>query len=495
MPAEHVDVLIVGAGLSGVGAACHLRDRLPGKTVAILEARGAIGGTWDLFRYPGVRSDSDMFTLGYSFRPWPEARAIADGGSILDYVRATAGRARASTGWSASTTGWSAPTGTRPPARWTVRARRSDTGSDASDVELTCSFLYGCTGYYRYDAGHTPDFPGLERFGGTVVHPQQWPADLDYRGRRVAVIGSGATAVTLVPAMAAEAAHVTMVQRSPSCVMALPTEDRLGDWARRRLPRRVAPALVRWKNVLLATVVFQLSRRAPGLMGRLLRDGARRRLPPGYPVDTHFAPRYAPWDQRLCFVPDGDLFAAIRSGRASVATGAIDTFTERGLRLASGAEVEADVVVTATGLAVLALGGMTLTVDDREIDIADTIAYKGMMLSGVPNFALALGYTNASWTLKVDLTSAYVCRLIEHLDRHGYQAVTPVPPPAGPLRPLIDLKSGYVLRALDRLPKQGPATPWRLHQNYPRDLLMLRHGRIDDEGVRFSRAPVPAAAG
>ena len=507
MPVEHVDVLIVGAGLSGVGAACHLQERLPGKSVAILEARGAIGGTWDLFRYPGVRSDSDMFTLGYSFRPWPEAKAIADGGAILAYVRATAAERGVdrlvrfhhrvvSAAWDSAT------------ARWTVRARRSDPGAGAGadpgahpgsdpaeDVELTCSFLYCCTGYYRYDAGHTPAFPGLERFQGQLVHPQQWPADLDYRGRRVAVIGSGATAVTLVPAMAADAAHVTMVQRSPSWVMALPNEDRLGDWARRRLPGRLAASLVRWKNVLVATLVFQLSRRAPGLMGRLLRDGARRRLPAGYPVGTHFGPRYAPWDQRMCFVPDGDLFAAISAGKATVATGAIDGFTERGLRLASGAEVEADVVVTATGLEVLAVGGMILTVDGREIDIADTVAYKGMMLSGVPNFALAVGYTNASWTLKVDLTSAYLCRLIEHMDRHGHQVVTPVPPPAGPLRPLIDLRSGYVLRALDRLPKQGPTAPWRLHQNYPRDLLMLRHGRVDDEGVRFGRASVPAAAG
>jgi cation diffusion facilitator CzcD-associated flavoprotein CzcO len=491
MPAEHVDVLIVGAGLSGVGAACHLRDRCPDKTVAILEARGAIGGTWDLFRYPGIRSDSDMFTLGYSFRPWTEPQAIADGGSILDYIRATArerGVDRAvrfhhrvvGADWDGAT------------ARWTVRALRSDTGGS---VELTCSFLYVCTGYYRYDAGYTPTFAGVDRFRGQVVHPQQWPADLDHRGKRVVVVGSGATAITIVPAMAADAAHVTMVQRSPSYVMSLATADPIGDWLRRRLPRRLALQLIRWKNVLLATLIFQLSRRAPTLMRSLLRTGARRQLPPGYPVDTHFAPRYAPWDQRLCFVPDGDLFRAIKAGRASVVTDGIDTFTEHGLRLASGAELAADIVVTATGLTVLALGGMKLTVDGREVDVADTVAYKGMMLSGVPNLALALGYTNASWTLKCDLTSAYVCRLLAHLDRHGYQVCTPVPPPAGPLRPLIDLKSGYVLRSLDRLPKQGAAAPWRLYQNYPRDLLMLRHGPVADEGVRFSRVPVPAAAG
>ena len=490
MPAEHVDVLVVGAGLSGVGAACHLRDRCPGKTVAILEARGAIGGTWDLFRYPGVRSDSDMFTLGYSFRPWPEAQAIADGGSILDYIRATArerGMERmirfhhrvVAAGWDSAA------------ARWTVQAERSDTGER---VELTCSFLYCCTGYYRYDTGYTPTFPGIDRFGGQVVHPQHWPADLDHRGKRVVVVGSGATAITIVPAMAAEAAHVTMVQRSPSYVMSLPTVDRIGDWFRRRLPRRIALQLIRWKNVLLATLIFQLSRRAPKVMRSLLRAGARKQLPPDYPVDTHFAPRYAPWDQRLCFVPDGDLFRAIKAGRASVVTDGIDSFTEHGLRLASGAELAADIVVTATGLTVLAIGGMKLTVDGREIDLADTVAYKGMMLSGVPNLALALGYTNASWTLKCDLTSAYVCRLLTHLDQHGYQVCTPVPPPSGPLQPLIDLKSGYVLRSLDRLPKQGADAPWRLYQNYPRDLLMMRHGPLADEGVRFSRVPAPAAA-
>jgi len=489
MPAEHVDVLIVGAGLSGVGAACHLQDRCPDKTVAILEARGATGGTWDLFRYPGVRSDSDMFTLGYSFRPWTDPKAIAAGTDILDYIRATA-RERGvdrlvrfhhrvvEAAWDSAT------------ARWTVRAERSDTGGT---VELTCSFLYCCTGYYRYDAGHTPDLPGLDRFAGRVVHPQQWPADLDHRGQRVAVVGSGATAVTIVPAMAAEAEHVTMVQRSPSWVMTLPTADPLGDLARRWLPRRLALPLIRWKNVLLATLIFQLSRRAPGLMRSRLTAAARRQLPPGYPVETHFAPRYAPWDQRLCFVPDGDLFRAISAGRASVVTDAIDTFTETGLRLASGTEVPADIVVTATGLAVLALGGMKLTVDGREVDIADTVAYKGMMLSGVPNFALALGYTNASWTLKCDLTSMYVCRLVNHLDTHGYQVCTPLPPPSGPLQPLIDLKSGYVLRSLDRLPKQGAAAPWRLYQNYPRDLLMMRHGSVADEGVRFHRVSAPAA--
>jgi len=490
MPAEHVDVLIVGAGLSGVGAACQLQERCPGKTVAIMEARGAIGGTWDLFRYPGIRSDSDMVTLGYSFRPWPEPQAIAGGGAILDYIRATAAdhgvdrlirfhHRVVAAEWDSAA------------ARWTVRAQRTDPLDGAADtVELTCSFLYCCTGYYRYDAGYTPTFPGAERFRGQLVHPQLWPADLDYRGKRVAVVGSGATAVTVVPAMAADAEHVTMVQRSPSWVLTLPTEDRLGDWLRRRLPARRALQLIRWKNVLVAMLLFQLSRRAPRLVGGLLSRGARRQLPPGYPVGTHFAPRYAPWDQRMCFVPDGDLFRAIRSGRASVLTDTIETFTERGLRLTSGAEVEADIVVTATGLAVLALGGMPLTVDRQEIDIADTVAYKGMMLSGIPNFAFALGYTNASWTLKCDLTSVYVCRLVNYMDRQGYQVVTPVPPPSGPLQPLMDLKAGYVLRSLDRLPRQGSAAPWRLYQNYPRDLLMLRHGRLDDEGVRFDRVPV-----
>ncbi|MEU8372252.1 NAD(P)/FAD-dependent oxidoreductase [Micromonospora sp. NPDC048894] len=491
MATEHVDVLIVGAGLSGVGAACHLRRDCPDKTYAVFEARDAIGGTWDLFRYPGIRSDSDMFTLGYSFQPWTDPKAIADGDSIRRYVRDTARRygvdehirfrhrvVRA--GWDSGT------------ARWTVHARRDDT---AEEVVLTCDFLFTCTGYYRYDAGYTPDFPGVERYAGRLVHPQHWPGDLDHTGRRVVVIGSGATAVTLVPALARRAGHVTMLQRSPTYVIALPTRDRVADLLRRGLPARLAYPLVRGKNVLLGTVNYQLSRRAPKAVRAFLLRAARGRLPAGYDVDRHFSPRYDPWDQRLCVAPDGDLFAAVASGRASVVTDTVDTFTPGGVRLGSGVELPADVVVTATGLQLLALGGMALTVDGVDVDLGATVAYKGMMLSGLPNFALTIGYTNASWTLKADLVATYVCRLLRHLDATGQQVVTPVAPADGPLSPIIDLRSGYVLRSVDGLPRQGPRTPWRLHQNYVRDVLLMKHGRLVDEGVRFSRAAADTPVG
>jgi monooxygenase len=484
-PPEHVDVLIVGAGLSGIGAACHLRANHPDKTFAILEAREAIGGTWDLFRYPGIRSDSDMYTLGYSFRPWKEAKAIADGPSIRKYIRDTArehdvdGSIRFQ--HRVVRAEWSTPGG-----RWMVEAERTDTGET---VRLTSGFLLACTGYYRYDEGYSPKFAGTERFTGEIVHPQHWPEDLDYTGKRVVVIGSGATAVTLVPAMAKEAAHVTMLQRSPSYVVSLPAEDPLANFARRVLPARFAYPLVRWKNVLLTTLVFQLSRRRPKFMKALIRKAVEKRLPRGYDVDTHFSPRYNPWDQRMCLVPDGDLFQAIGHGDASVVTDQIETFTEKGLALASGEELEADVIVTATGLNLLMLGGMELAVDGREVVPSETVGYKGMMLSGVPNLALALGYTNASWTLKCDLVAEYVCRLIAHMDRHGYRQCTPrVPDASLPREPFLDLSSGYVLRSIESLPKQGARAPWRLHQNYARDILMLRHGTLEDEGIEFSGA-------
>ncbi|MFL6124505.1 flavin-containing monooxygenase [Actinophytocola sp.] len=499
MATEHVDVLVVGAGLSGIGAACHLRQRCPERTFAILEARDAIGGTWDLFRYPGVRSDSDMFTLGYSFSPWSETRVMADGPSIREYVCRTArafdvdrhirfNHKVVAAEWSTAD------------ATWTVTVERSDPEADPSPdsvvtVSLTCSFLYVCSGYYRYDKGYSPSFAGLDDFAGQVVHPQHWPADLDYAGKRVVVIGSGATAVTLVPAMAESAAHVTMVQRSPSYVMSLPVKDVLAEKLIGKVPGRFLFPALRWKNVLTQMFAYQLSRRAPKVMRALLRKGVLRQAPAGYDVDTHFSPRYAPWDQRMCFVPDGDLFAALQTGRASVVTGAIDSFTPRGLRMTSGEEVEADVVVTATGLNLLPVGGMTLTVDGQDVTLGDTVAYKGMMLSGVPNFVMTIGYTNASWTLKADLVAAYVCRLLNHMAAHDYQVVTPVlPDPDIDTVPLIDLMSGYVLRSIEALPKQGPAAPWRLHQNYPKDVVMLRHGPLDDD-VRFDRVPARTRKG
>ena len=488
---EHVDVLIVGAGLSGIGAGCHLQDKCPGKTYAILEAREATGGTWDLFRYPGIRSDSDMYTLGYSFRPWAEAKAIADGSSILSYVRKTASdhgvdrnirfqhrvvRAEWSTG----------------DARWTVEATRTDT---QETVRLTCGFLLMCTGYYRYDEGYTPEFQGTDRFKGRIVHPQHWTDDVGYAGKRVVVIGSGATAVTLVPAMAESAAHVTMLQRSPSYIVSLPGEDPIAKLLRRVVPPKVAYPIMRWKNVLLTMLSFQRSRRRPRVMKALLRKGLERQLPPGYDIDTHFKPRYNPWDQRLCLVPDGDLFEAISDGRASVVTDRIATFTETGLELESGAEIEADLIVTATGLNLLPLGDMDITVDGRDVQIPETMGYKGMMLSGVPNMGVALGYTNASWTLKCDLTCEYLCRLLNYMDEHGYRQCTPLnSDPSVIPEPFIDFNSGYVVRSIDKFPKQGSKAPWRLYQNYARDILALKFGSLEDGAMVFSN-PEASKAG
>jgi monooxygenase len=471
---EHVDVLIVGAGISGIGAACHLQDRCPGRTWAILEARDALGGTWDLFRFPGVRSDSDMLTLGYAFRPWTGTSTLAGGGPIRAYIQDTARERGIDTkiryGHRVVGAEWSSAD-----ARWTVTAE-----SDAGTVRFTCGFLYSCTGYFRYDEGFRPEFPGERDFAGTVVHPQHWPADLDHTGKRVVVIGSGATAVTVVPAMAEKAAHVTMLQRSPSYVMTLPRDDVILQKLHRWLPDRLATRLGRVKNMAMQIVLYQFAQRAPRRMRRLLQEGVRRQLPPGYPVETHFRPEYDPWDQRLCFVPGGDLFAAISSGRATVVTDAIETFTATGIRLGSGAELEADIVVTATGLSLLAIGGMELSVDGEPVVLADKVAYKGMMLSGVPNFALAVGYTNASWTLKCDLVSEYVCRLLAELDRTGATVVTPVPPPPGPREPLLTLQSGYIKRGIGAMPRQGPGRPWRLNQNYAKDVLMFRHGPVTD---------------
>jgi cation diffusion facilitator CzcD-associated flavoprotein CzcO len=483
MSCEHVDVLIVGAGLSGIGAAHHLQTDCPGKTYAILESRERIGGTWDLFRYPGIRSDSDMYTLGYSFRPWTEAKAIADGPDILRYVRQTAADGEIDRhirfNHRVVRAEWSSEQ-----ARWTVEATHGD-----QTVRITCGFLLTCTGYYRYDEGYTPDFPGTDSYRGQIIHPQHWPEDLDYAGKRVVVIGSGATAVTLVPAMAQVAGHVTMLQRSPSYIVTVPAEDPIANALRRRLPTRLAYTLARWKNVLQAMLVFQLSRRRPSLVKKLVRMGLERQLPAGYDIDTHFKPSYNPWDQRMCLVPDGDLFKALREGRASMVTDHIDSFTEDGIRLASGAELQADIVVTATGLKLLPIGGIDLAVDGREVSLPETMAYKGMMLGGVPNMALTIGYTNASWTLKADLTSEYVCRLLKHMDAHGFASCTPELRDASVSeQPFIDFSSGYVQRAIEHFPRQGSKAPWRLYQNYARDILTLRRGELEDGAMHFARA-------
>ncbi len=491
MSCEHVDVLIVGAGLSGVGAGCRLQQRCPDKTFAVLEARGAIGGTWDLFRFPGVRSDSDMFTLCYPFRPWSGAQAIVDGSSILDYVRQTAREHGidqkirfhhrvVGAEWSSGD------------ARWSVEVERSDTGET---VHLTCGFLFTCTGYYRYDEGHTPELQGIERFGGEIVHPQFWTEDIDYRGKRVVVIGSGATAVTLIPALARRAGHVTMLQRSPSYIISLPAVDPIAGLLGYVLPKRLAYPVVRWKNVLFALAIYNFSRRRPAAMRRLIRKLLERRLPPTFDIDTHFNPRYEPWDQRMCLVPDGDLFDAITNGRASVVTDRIETLTETGLALASGSELKADLIVTATGLKMEPFGGIRLNVDGSDVDLGAALVYRGMQVSGVPNMAFAFGYTNQSWTLGADLTCEQVCKLLEHMDRCGYTACTPRnPDPAIAAMPFADLTSGYVLRALDKFPRQGSKDPWQREQNYARNRRSMRRAPIDDPALEFSRAAPRADA-
>ena len=486
MPIEHFDVVVIGAGLSGIGAGCRLETRCPGKRYVIFEARPDIGGTWDLFRYPGIRSDSDMFTLGYPFRPWKDAKAIADGPAILNYVRETAREFGVdhhirfqhrvqSASWSSAD------------ARWLLEV---NAGANGETIQYTCNFLYGCTGYYRYDAGYEPDFPGLPGFRGRFIHPQHWPADLDYAGKRVIVIGSGATAVTLVPAMSPTAAHVTMLQRSPSYILSLPSRDHIADLLRRFLPEGLAHRILRWKNILVSTAIYQFSRRAPARMRRLFRKVAASSLPQGYDVDTHFNPRYEPWDQRLCLVPDSDLFKAISSGRASVVTGRIDSFTERGIRLESGQELEADIVISATGLRMLALGGVKLAVDRVGVEPGRTFIYKGVMLGNIPNFAFCVGYTNASWTLRADLSSTFVCRLLNHMDRRGYRTCRPACDLGTPQeKPLLGLNSGYVLRAAADLPKQTGKKPWILGQNYILDMFTMKLGRIDDGVLKFG-APV-----
>jgi len=480
---EHFDILVIGAGLSGIGAAVHLTRGLPGKTLAILEARDNIGGTWDLFRYPGIRSDSDMYTLGYSFKPWKDQKAIADGPAILAYVRETAREhgidRRIRFGHRVVGASWSSTD-----ARWTVEAEQT---ASREIVRFTCGFLQTCTGYYDYDTGFTPRFPGTERFTGQIVHPQQWTDAIEYAGKRVVVIGSGATAVTLVPELAKKAAHVVMLQRSPTYVMSLPAEDKVANALRRRLPAMAAYNVTRWKNVLFGMAMYEFSQRRPAPTKRFVLAQVQKALGPDYDVRKHFTPTYGVWDQRLCLVPDNDLFATIRSGRASVVTDTIETFTETGIRLRSGEELEADLIVTATGLVLKFAGGMKLTVDGRAVDPRELTNYKGAMFSDVPNFAYTFGYTNASWTLKADLTSEYAVRLLRHMDAIGARRCTPrLTDPSVHEEAFIGLASGYVQRAAALLPKQGSKRPWKLYQNYLLDLFMLRVGRVDDGTMEFT---------
>ncbi len=493
MAAEHFDVLIMGAGLSGIDAAYHLHKLCPSKSYVILEQRERIGGTWDLFRYPGIRSDSDMLTMGYSFRPWTHPKAISPGDDIRDYIAATARdegidrniRFRHRIQRAA----WSSPD-----ARWTVEAVRKSPSGQEEPLTFTCNFLFSCAGYYRYSCGYAPEFPNAGRFQGRMVHPQAWPEDLDYAGKRVVVIGSGATAVTLVPAMAKTADHVTMVQRSPSYVISLPEKDRIANGLRRVLPAMWAYRLSRWKNVVFMTVLYQLSQRFPNFMKNILLKRAQEDLGPGYDIATHFTPRYNPWQQRMCLVPDGDMFAAIKSNRASIVTDHIDTFTEKGLLLKSGKELEADIIVTATGLAMQAVGGIELSVDGERIDPGKTLAYKGVMMSGVPNFASVFGYINASWTLKADLICNYVCRLLNLMDRKGVLQVTPKERGESAAAPFIEnFTSGYIQRALSSWPKQGARKPWRVYQNYFRDAISLKWTPLDDGALDFSNPPQPSS--
>ena len=491
MESNSFDVIIVGAGLSGVGAAYHLQSRLPGKTYAILEGRDSMGGTWDLFRYPGIRSDSDMYTLGYSFRPWTDPKAIADGRSILSYITETAAAygidRHVRYGHRVERARWSSER-----ARWTLDVRDAASGETK---RFEARFLFVCAGYYDYDEGYTPELAGRDRFRGRIVHPQRWPEDLDYAGKRVVVIGSGATAVTLVPALAERAAHVVMLQRSPTYVVSLPRRDPIANFLRERLPARAAYAATRWKNVAVASAFYQFCRRFPDRAKRMLVGQVEKALRGSeVDVDPHFVPSYDPWDQRLCFVPDDDLFLTLRDGRASVVTDHIDTFTETGLRLRSGATLDADVVVTATGLKLKFLGGVEVEIDGRRFEPSRALAYKGIMFSDVPNLAVAIGYTNASWTLKCDLASEYVCRLLAYMDEHGYAQCCPRRnDPSVQEVPLIDFSSGYVQRSIQSFPKQGSKAPWRLYQNYALDRAVLRHAPLADRAMEFraSAAEVP----
>ncbi len=479
---EAVDILIVGAGLSGIGAAHHLQRRCPGRRYLILESRAAMGGTWDLFRYPGIRSDSDMFTLGYSFRPWQQAKSIADGASIARYIRETADEAGITRhirfGHTVKRAAW-----VGADACWTVVVETAG----GVTVRMRAQFLYFCSGYFDYATGHRPRFEGESDFRGTLVHPQFWPEGLEYADKRVVVIGSGATAVTLVPELARRASRVSMLQRSPSYVINLPSVDRIARAFERWLPRRLAYGLVRWKSVLVGRFYYRLARRRPAVVKQRMVSMVGRALGPKFDVATHFTPRYDPWDQRVCIVPDGDLFRQIRAGRVEMVTDRIDRFTPSGILLASGRELPADIVVMATGLKLKMLGGVELSVDGVPVDFSRLVSYKGMMFGNLPNLAMAFGYTNASWTLKVDLTAAFVCRLLRYMDRHRFAIAFPKRDPADATQSFVGFTSGYVQRAQAELPRQGTRAPWLVHHDYLADLYDIRWGRVADGVMHFER--------
>jgi monooxygenase len=488
-PPSHVDVLIVGSGISGIGMGCHLRRESPGKTFAILESREAIGGTWDLFRYPGIRSDSDLQTFGYAFKPWTQEKVIAPAPEILDYLRETVAEYRLAEQIHFGCRVVGANFATED-ARWTVQVR----GAGGEEREITCSILFAATGYYNYEAGFMPQFPGVERFAGQLIHPQHWPEDLDYAGKQVVVIGSGATAVTLVPAMAPTAGHVTMLQRSPTYVVSLPARDPVITGLKKVMSEQRAFTIARALNIRRQAVFFDLSKRFPQMMRRIIRAQTKAQLPGDCPVDVHFKPKYNPWDERVCVVPDGDLFKALRRGSASIVTDHIKTFTPSGIELASGETLAADIVISATGLNVFLFGGMELSVDGSAVDLSETVAFKAMMLSGIPNFAFAIGYTNASWTLKVDLVCEHVGRLLAHLDATGTDTFVPVQEGPLTLRPLMDFQAGYVQRAVALFPKQATAEPWTVSMSYATDRKRLVEGPVTDPALRFSTSRVPAPA-
>ena len=478
---ESIDVLIIGAGLSGIGGACHLRRNSPDRSFMILESREASGGTWDLFRYPGIRSDSDMYTFGYGFKPWSDKSSIADGHKILSYIREAAAEYDVEQHiryqHKVVTASWSSTQ-----SRWSVTAERGDTGEQ---VTISCQFIFSCSGYYDYDQGYTPEFAGIDNFKGQVIHAQHWPEQLDYQGKRVVVIGSGATAVTLVPAMSQDTASLVMLQRTPTYIASVPKEQPLAETLRKWLPDSWVFRLIRWKQVLFQIYLYQLSRRNPQRLRKYLLGLVRKEMGPDYDVDTHFTPDYNPWDQRLCGVPDGDLFTAIRENRAEVVTDHIDQFNKEGIHLKSGKQLDADIVVLATGLNLKFAGGVQYSVDGKVLDFAEHFIFRGMMFSGLPNMAFTVGYTNSSWTLKADLTGQYVSRLLNKMARHSYTAVTPRLTGEVEEMPLLDFDAGYVLRSRESFPKQGNRLPWKNYQNYIRDFIGLRFGRQNDDELEF----------
>lgn len=478
---NYFDVIVVGAGLSGIGAAHYLQTDCPDKTYALLEMRDTIGGTWDLFQYPGIRSDSDMYTLGYTFRPWTLSKAIADGGDILKYIRDTAKEEDIEKNIRYNhkiiTSKWSSEE-----QQWTIEVKRTDT---KETVQFTCNFLLMCSGYYNYDHGYTPNFKGADKFKGQIIHPQKWTSDIDYTDKKIIVIGSGATAVTLVPELSKKASKVIMLQRSPSYIASAPSEDKTANFLRKTLPSKIAYSISRWKKVLTGMFFYYLAKKKPKWVKKIIRDGTQKALGTDYDVAKHFTPKYDPWDERFCLVPDGDLFHALAKKKAEIVTDHIDQFTETGILLKSGETLEADIIVTATGLDLKFMAGLQVTVNNKKVKASELYVYRGTMFSNVPNLALITGYTNASWTLKSDLSSQFICRVINHMHKTNTREVTPELNGDMDNIPLIDFSSGYIERAKGKLPKQGTKRPWKLNQNYVLDIMNYKYSKLKDDVLKF----------